>query len=172
MRAQGPPVSRQPAKPPKKPGPGTNRSNLVPTDVVVRPTRPAVAAEWRLAVRMPIKAYDEYTESMVELRMGQVDPGRIEGLIVDFRYMAADGEVSRRSVLCWQCGRVGDRIYVRGYCAFREELRTFRIDRMQDLIAFQRGREVAVGNPREFFSAFAASETEEEALRQVASRDR
>jgi hypothetical protein len=139
--------------------------------VVLRPIRPETGAEWRLAFRGPIEAYDEYTDSTVELRPGQIDPGRVEGLIVDFRYMSADGEMSRRSVLCWQCGRVGERIYIRGYCAFREELRTFRIDRMQDLIAFQNGREVAVGNLREFFSAFAANETEEEALRQVEWRE-
>jgi predicted DNA-binding transcriptional regulator YafY len=90
----------------------------------------AVVPEWRLAVRAPIKVYDEYTETTIEL-----------ALIVDFRYMAADGEMTRRSLLCWQCGRADDRIYVRGYCPFREELRTFRVDRMHDLIAFQNGRE-------------------------------
>jgi predicted DNA-binding transcriptional regulator YafY len=84
--------------------------------------------------------------------------------------MSGDGEMSRRSVLCWQCGRAGKRIYVRGYCAFREALRTFRIDRMWDLIAFQNGREMVVDSPSEFFAAFAASETDEEPLRQVAWR--
>jgi predicted DNA-binding transcriptional regulator YafY len=108
---------------------------------------------------MPIVAHDEYTGITIELTPGQADPGHVEGLIVDFRYVAADGVVTRRSLLCWECGRVGDRIYVRGYCPFREELRTFRIDRMQDLIAFQNGREVAVDSPHEFFSAFAADHT-------------
>jgi WYL domain-containing protein len=163
-------MSRQTAKRPSKPDARAKRPDAVGTEVLLHPTRPAIGAEWRLAWRGPIEAYDDYTESMVELRAGQIDPGRIEGLIVDFRYMSADGEMSRRSVLCWQCGRVGERIYIRGFCAFREELRTFRIDRMQDLIAFQNGREVVVDNPREFFLAFAASETEEEALRQLASR--
>jgi hypothetical protein len=116
----------------------------------------AGVSEWRLAVRQPIEAYDDYTETVIELAPGQVDATRIEGLIIDFRYLAADGEFTRRSLLCWQCGRVGERIYVRGYCPFREELRTFRVDRMQDVIAFQNGREVPVGRTREFFSAFAA----------------
>jgi predicted DNA-binding transcriptional regulator YafY len=92
----------------------------------------AAASEWRLAIRAPIKVYDEYTEATIELAPGQIDASRVEGLIVDFRYMAADGEMTRRSLLCWQCGRADDRIYVRGYCPFREELRTFRIDRMHD----------------------------------------
>ena len=57
---------------------------------------------------------------------------------------------------------MGKRIYVRGYCPFREELRTFRIDRMQDVIAFQNGREITIDKLKEFFSAFAADHTYEE----------
>lgn len=139
---------------------------------VKRGTKPRMQiAEWRLASRGPIEAFDDYTESTVELGVGQDDPSKIEGLIVDFRYLAADGEMTRRSVLCWQCGRIGERIYVRGYCAFREELRTFRIDRMHDVIAFQNGREVSVENAREFFSAFAANEEGYDSILQLASRD-
>ena len=127
-----------------------------------RATREPLAPEWRLAIRAPIEAYDEYTESTVQLVPGQVDPTKVESLIIDFRYFSADGETSRRSVLCWQCGRVGERIYIRRYCPFREQLRTFRIDRMQDVIAFQNGREVAVNNIKEFFAAFAADHTDED----------
>src|SRR4029079_4779496 len=50
-----------------------------------------VAPEWRLAIREPIAVFDEYTESTVELVPGQINPNEIEGLIVDFRYIAADG---------------------------------------------------------------------------------
>jgi hypothetical protein len=132
----------------------------------------AATPEWPLAIREPIKAFDEYTGTTVQLTPGQNDPSKIEGMIIDFRYSAADGELSRRSLLCWQCGRVGERIYVRGYCPFREELRTFRIDRMQDVIAFRSGREVPVDKVREFFSAFAAVYTEEEdEILRVASRN-
>src|ERR1041384_1849054 len=98
---------------------------------------PAVGMGWKLAARGPIRTYDEYSNEEIELRIGQRDPDRIEGLRIVFRYVAADGEVSRRSVLCGQCGRDGNRLYVRGYCAFREDLRTFRIDRMADVIAIQ-----------------------------------
>jgi predicted DNA-binding transcriptional regulator YafY len=132
----------------------------------------AAELEWRLAVRAPIKAYDEYTETTIELAPGQIDPSRIEGLVVDFRYMATDGAMTRRSLLCWQCGRAGDRIYVRGYCPFREEFRTFRIDRMHDLIAFQNGREIEIDSPREFFSAFAADEMDEaDEIRRLSAGD-
>ena len=117
---------------------------------------------WRLVVREPIEVFDEYTGSTVELRLGQSDPGSIEGLIVDFRYFASDGEVTRRSVLCWQCWRNGDRIYLRGYCPFREELRTFRIDRMADVVALPAGREVPVDDIPAYFAAFAADYTDEE----------
>jgi WYL domain len=117
--------------------------------------------EWRLARRGPIIAYDDYLDTEVELKLGQKDPGNIAGLVIDFRYIRRDHEVSRRSLLCWHCGRDGEKIYVRGYCPFREELRTFRIDRMSDVIAFLGGRETPIGDVRSFFAAFAAGETEE-----------
>jgi predicted DNA-binding transcriptional regulator YafY len=118
---------------------------------------------WKLAARGPIRTYDEYSNEEIELRIGQRDPDRIAGLLIDFRYVAADGEISRRSVLCWQCGRDGNRLYVRGYCAFREDLRTFRIDRMADVIAIQGERELPVEDAATFFAAFAARETFEDA---------
>lgn len=123
---------------------------------------PATCTDWRLAVRGPILAYDEYLDEEIQLPIGQRDPDRIQGLLIDFRYIAADGEVTRRSVLCWQCGRDGNRLYVRGYCAFREELRTFRIDRMADIIAMQGGREVPVEDAATFFAAFAAREARQD----------
>jgi hypothetical protein len=131
--------------------------------ITKRKPRRAGSVEWSLAIREPIEAYDEYTGAMVELVPGQVSPSSVEGLIVDFRYLAADGELTRRSVICWQCGRVAKRIYIRGYCAFREELRTFRIDRMQDVIIFRNGKPTEIEDVREFFSAFAADYTEEAA---------
>ena len=112
-------------------------------------------------MRGPIQAYDEYSDREIELHIGQNDPNSIEGLLIDFRYVTRDREVSRRSVLCWQCGRDGDRLYVRGYCAFREELRTFRIDRMSDVIAIRGEHELPVEDVAAFFAGFAARETRE-----------
>lgn len=114
--------------------------------------------EWRLAKRAPIIAYDEYLDTEVELTVGQKDPSNIEGLVIDFRYVSRDHETSRRSLLCCHCGRDGDKIYVRGYCPFREELRTFRIDRMSDVVAFLGEKETPIDDARSFFAAFAASE--------------
>jgi WYL domain-containing protein len=143
---------------------GSKRSNPAKGRSTPRSARRGSAADrdnadWRLARRGPILAYDEYSDEEIELSIGQRDPESIEGLLIDFRYAARDGEFSRRSVLCWQCGRDGDRLYVRGYCAFREELRTFRVDRMGDVIAIQGGRESAVEDTVAFFAAFAARET-------------
>jgi hypothetical protein len=117
--------------------------------------------EWRLAKRAPIMVYDEYLDMEVELRVGQKDPSNIEGLVIDFRYVSRDHETSRRSLLCCYCGRDGDKLYVRGYCPFREELRTFRIDRMSDVIAFLGEKETPIEDVRSFFAAFAAGEAEE-----------
>jgi hypothetical protein len=120
-------------------------------------------AVWRLATRDPIFAYDEYSGVEIELDVGQRDPNKIEGLLIDFRYVSRDREISRRSVLCWQCGRDDNRLYVRGYCAFREELRTFRVDRMSDVVAIHGEHEVSVENAATFFAAFAARETTQSA---------
>ncbi|MGB9369688.1 MAG: WYL domain-containing protein [Xanthobacteraceae bacterium] len=119
------------------------------------------SAGWRLAVRGPIRAYDEHSDREIELHLGQSDPKSIEGLLIDFRYVTRDREISRRSVLCWQCGRDGDRLYVRGYCAFREELRTFRIDRMSDLVAIRGEQASPVEDIAAFFAAFVARDTRE-----------
>ena len=109
------------------------------------------ASDWRLADRGPIEVFDEYTNEIVRLAPGQRDPAAIEGLLIDFRYVSRDDEVSRRSLLCWQCGRNDKHIYVRGYCPFREALRTFRIDRMQDVMVMQSGRYVAVDDVKAYF---------------------
>src|SRR5450759_3690408 len=75
--------------------------------------------EWRLAKRGPIRAYDEFSGVEIELRLGQKDSSSIEGLLIDFRYVAADGEISRRSLLCWQCGSHADKIYAVSYTHLR-----------------------------------------------------
>jgi predicted DNA-binding transcriptional regulator YafY len=124
-----------------------------------------------LAVRGSIEAYDEYTDETVELKLGQDDPGSIQGLVIDFRYVSRDREVTRRSLLCWQCWRIADRIYVRGYCPFREELRTFRVDRMADVVAMKSERDMPIDDTRTFFAAFAADVTEEVSLHLLASAD-
>ncbi len=81
--------------------------------------------------------------------------------MIDFRYRSRDDELSRRSLLCWQCGSNGKRLYVRGYCPFREALRTFRVDRMQDVMVMQAGRYVAVDDVTAYFAAYAADRTSE-----------
>jgi hypothetical protein len=126
---------------------------------------------WRLAVRGPIRTYDDYSDREIELRIGQGNPNRIEGLLIDFRYVTRDREISRRSVLCWQCGRDGDRLYVRGYCAFCEELRTFRIDRMSDVVAIRGDQEAPVEDITAFFAAFAARDTRERRSLRIEAQD-
>jgi hypothetical protein len=128
-------------------------------------------AEWRLATRGPIRAYDEHSDRTIKFHIGQRDPNSIQGLLIDFRYVTRDRETSRRSVLCWHCGWDGDRLYVRGYCAFREELRTFRIDRMSDLIAIRGEHEVPVEDITAFFAAFAARETHERRSPRIEAQD-
>jgi len=112
----------------------------------------------RLAFRLPIRVFDEDIGEVITLTPGQTDPGSIEGVLIDFRYTSAEGEMTRRLLLCWECGRDNERIYVRGYCPFREDLRTFRVDRMRDVIEIRADRQLPVEDPLQYFSAFAARE--------------
>jgi hypothetical protein len=126
---------------------------------------------WRLAIREAVEVYDEYLDDAVELKFGQDDPASIAGLVIDFRYYARDGEVTRRSILCQYCGRAGNRFYIRGYCPFREELRTFRVDRMSDVIAILPDKDVPIDSPAAYFAAFAAAEAERGAAAAIAGSD-
>jgi hypothetical protein len=110
----------------------------------------------RLASRFPIRVFDDHSGQFVTLMPGQSNPGDIEGLVIDFRYTDADGETTRRLLLCWQCGRHNDRLYVRGFCPFREDLRTFRIDRMSDVIELLAERQSPIDEPNKYFAAFAS----------------
>jgi predicted DNA-binding transcriptional regulator YafY len=70
------------------------------------------------------------------------------------------------------CAGNADVLAVEFTCPFREDLRTFRIDRMQDVIALQRGNQLAVDDAQEFFAAVAANSTEEEGqMLRLAARD-
>jgi hypothetical protein len=111
---------------------------------------------WRhLATRNPIEVVDEDTGEIVELTPGRDDAGDIEGLLIHFSYVDAGGAVTRRSLLCWQCWRDGNRLYVRGYCPLREALRTFRVDRMSDLSEVRGQRQIPVAEIESYFAAFA-----------------
>lgn len=121
----------------------------------------AAAWVWPLAFRGPIETFDEYINDYVGLAPVQRDPTGIEGLLIDFRYASRDEEYSRRTLLCWLCWRDDKRIYIRGYCPFREAMRTFRVDRMFDLLAMQSGRYVPVDDVASYFAAYAADRTDE-----------
>jgi len=126
---------------------------------------------WRLAYRGPFIAYDEFSGADIEIEIGQKESGRIAGLVIDFRYMASDGETTRRSLSCWQCGRANNRLYVHGYCPFREDLRTFRVDRMTDVIALIGAQDVPVQDIEAFFAAYAADSAEQNATPRLESPD-
>lgn len=110
---------------------------------------------WRLARRHPIEVFDKDTGEIHELKPGQTDPGEIEGLLIDFRYTDAQGSATRRSILCWQCWQENDAIYVTGYCPFREDFRTFRVDRMRQVIESRSGRHLPNDGLANYFGGFA-----------------
>lgn len=110
---------------------------------------------WKLATRQPIEVFDQDTGEVHELKAGQSDPGEIEGLLIDFRYVDAQGVATRRSILCWHCWRENDALYVCGYCPFREDLRTFRVDRMRAVIETRPGRAIPDAELHRYFAPFA-----------------
>jgi len=105
-----------------------------------------------------IKVCDPTTGEIVTLRVGQADPASINGLLIDFRYTAGDGVQTRRSILCWRCWseRESQQIYVTGYCPFREDMRTFRVDRMRDVLEIGGNKQIAIGKPGIFFAYLAS----------------
>jgi hypothetical protein len=110
---------------------------------------------WQLASRHPIEVFDRQTGEVHEIKPGQSDPGEIEGLLTDFRYVDAQGKPTRRSILCWQCREENGIIYVTGYCPFREDFRTFRADRMKDVVETRSGRHVGNNEILAYFAAYA-----------------
>lgn len=63
-------------------------------------------------------------------------PLRLE---LEFSYMNAEGEASRRRVSVHAVKAVNHGAWIRGYCHLRKEERTFRIDRMADCVNMETG---------------------------------
>jgi len=70
------------------------------------------------------------------------EAGAIDGLLIGFSYRDASNNPSRRKVLCRQSWTEDGVTYIRGYCTLREALRTFRADRMRELIELRTGRRI------------------------------
>lgn len=57
-----------------------------------------------------------------------------DNLQVDFSYLNAGGSLERRRVCPIRLDVVGNTWYLRGYCHLRDGMRTFRTDRMRDVV--------------------------------------
>ncbi len=110
---------------------------------------------WQLARREPLELFDAETGEVYELKPSIHEASDIEGLLVDFRYTDAKGKNSRRSILCVECRTDGEIIYVTGFCPFREDYRTFRVDRMRDLVETRSGRKILNENLQNYFGHYA-----------------
>lgn len=127
--------------------------------------RPAVDEQWwRLVKREAVEIIDEETGETVELRAGRLGPNTARGLVLDFRYVDAAGVPSHRGLLCYRCFREEERLYVHGYCPFREDARTFRIDRMSDLFDVTDGIQIPVDDIAAFLGPRAEQGISDEAM--------
>ena len=98
-------------------------------------------------------AAGEDSREMTDTKPDQDKPNDVAGLVVNFSYCDADGEVTTRALQCRRCWHNGDVIYVGGQCQLRNEWRTFRADRMANLFECKSGRRIA--DPVAYFAYFA-----------------
>lgn len=109
---------------------------------------------WRKFARANIvEVLNADTGEMIEIRPDNDDPGDAEGLLIGFDYVDAQGECTTRDVLCHQVFWNGGGVYVRGLCTMRESMRTFRVDRMENVRELRSGAPIA--DPEEFFDNLA-----------------
>ena len=74
---------------------------------------------WRkLIVDHPVHATDEDSGEVIDIKPTQDDPNHIEGLLIGFRYVDAQGNKSRRIVPRDRRWIAHGVLYVRGYCSF------------------------------------------------------
>jgi WYL domain len=113
--------------------------------------------QWRsLITDRPVHAQDEDSGEMVEIKPTQDNPNEVEGLLIGFCYVDAVGNSSKRDLLCWRCWQAHGVVYLRGYCTLRQELRTFRTDRMTEAIEVRTKN--SIDDPVSYFARFADHE--------------
>lgn len=109
---------------------------------------------WRKLVdAKSVEVFDEGTGEVFHIPPEQPHPGHIEGLLVRFLYCDATGRSRRRLVLCRRCWASGNLLYINGFCAMVEAMRTFRVDRMTELEEVRTDR--TIGNIDAYFRAYA-----------------
>lgn len=110
---------------------------------------------WRRLLKpgKPVEVIDEDTGEIIDVKPEQTEPNDVDGLLVQFTYEDASHNDTERTILCKRCWESAGVIYVQGVCTLRHALRTFRAERMSDLIEVRSGRNIE--NPQDYFGHFA-----------------
>jgi hypothetical protein len=108
-----------------------------------------------------VEALDEDSGELIDIKPTQDDPNHVEGLLISFGYVDAADKRSKRMVLCRRCWSANRATYLQGYCVMRKALRTFRLDRMTDVIEVRNKR--VIRDPAAYFEHFVEDEGDQAA---------
>lgn len=98
----------------------------------------------------------EDSGELISTRPTNSAPNDIEGRLVKFDYCDADGKCTTRTVNCYRVWHDDKCTYVQGWCTLRNELRTFRTERMSNLLEVRTAKRIS--DPISYFDHFADHE--------------
>lgn len=101
----------------------------------------------------PVGEVPEDTSDVISTRPSRPIPNDIEGRLIKFDYCDADGKVTTRTVNCYHVWHGDGCTYVQGWCMLRNELRTFRTERMSNLLEVRSAKNIS--DPVSYFDHYA-----------------
>jgi hypothetical protein len=108
---------------------------------------------WLKVVKETHTATKPDAAEMSSVRPQTSEPNDVSGLTVTFNYLDAEGEPTRRTVNCHRVWHGENSTYVRGLCKLRNEERTFRTERIANLVVNRTGKKIA--DPVVYFDQLA-----------------
>jgi hypothetical protein len=104
----------------------------------------------------PAGAVPEDSSDLISTKPAQPTPNDVEGRLIKFDYCDADGKETTRTVNCYRVWHGDGCTYVQGWCMLRNELRTFRTERMSNLLEVRTAKRIS--DPVGYFDNFADDE--------------
>lgn len=99
-----------------------------------RPPTQAILSSRPGRVSKPKPAHVPTPKKTEQPKFDWMDLLDLVGCDLEISYMAANGDISDRTVACKDIDNNGDHTYIKGYCQSRRAYRTFRLDRIITLV--------------------------------------
>jgi hypothetical protein len=104
----------------------------------------------------PASGFPEDSGELISTKPAQPFPNDIEGKLIKFDYCDADGKQTTRAVNCYRVWHGDGCSYLQGWCTLRDESRTFRTERISNLIEVKTAKRIS--DPVAYFDHFADDE--------------